>query len=346
MKRTISLLAVVLAGLLLLCSCQIVGPDLPETYAAGGVTVDSITAVAGRRTLDGITQSLTGDGKMESGLFSYSGADNAADDVAAYVAELTEEYGASVEGEYDPLAESGSIQLTVPGETAGMSLTITYGDGAYEVLVEQMAEAPKPVEEPEEGYPISADDAMNLLLTLTKIETGFSADISVYTKRTDEQLTTWNGVPYYVITVVADYEDGRPEEYRGTFYVSAEDGAILRYDLETDTAEQLRNGQRNTGSSTSSSGSGLSAEGAMNRLLTLSRSETGFSADISVYTRRVEETLVNYNGRNYYVITVVADYEDGRPEEYRGTFYVAQDGGEILRYDLDTDTAEVIRSGS
>ena len=101
--------------------------DRPETYAAGGVTVDSITAVAGRRTLDGITQSLTGDGKMESGLFSYSGADNAADDVAAYVAELTEEYGASVEGEYDPLAESGSIQLTVPGETAGMSLTITYG---------------------------------------------------------------------------------------------------------------------------------------------------------------------------------------------------------------------------
>ena len=84
----------------------------------------------------------------------------------------------------------------------------------------------------------------------------------------------------------------------------------------------------------------------MNRLLTLSRSETGFSADISVYTRRVEETPVNYNGRNYYVITVVADYEDGRPEEYRGTFYVAQDGGEILRYDLDTDTAEVIRSGS
>ena len=117
-----------------------------------------------------------------------------------------------------------------------------YKRQAYEVLVEQMAETPKPVEETEEGYPISADDAMNLLLTLTKIETGFSADISVYTKRTDEQLTTWNGVPYYVITVVADYEDGRPEEYRGTFYVAQDGGEILRYDLDTDTAEVIRSG--------------------------------------------------------------------------------------------------------
>lgn len=344
MTRMISTLIVAFAGSLLLSSCQIAGPDLPKTYIAGGVTVDSITAVTGKRTLDGITQSLTGDGQMESGLFSYSGADNAADDVAAYVAELTEEYGAVVEGDYDPLAESGTIQLTVAGESSGMLLTITYGDGAYEVLVEEKETSSAPTKEPEEGYPISADDAMNLLLTLTKIETGFTADISVYTKRTDEELTIWNGTAYYVITVVADYEDGRPEEYRGTFYISAEDGAILRYDLETDTAQQLRDGQRTTGGT--SSGSGLSAEGAMNRLLTLSKSETGFSADISVYTRRVEETPVNYNGRNYYVITVVADYEDGRPEEYRGTFYVAQDGGEILRYDLDTDTAEVIRSGS
>ena len=81
-------------------------------------------------------------------------------------------------------------------------------------------------------YALSKEDAYNRLLTLSKAETGFKADIGIYGYEIDDEVIELEGWHYYVITIVADYDDGRIE-YRGTFYVCCEDGTIMRHDLET-----------------------------------------------------------------------------------------------------------------
>ncbi|MEG1942742.1 MAG: hypothetical protein RR049_02910 [Angelakisella sp.] len=210
----------------------------PTAYRAGDMELRSITDVVGYRKLLGMSESLSGLGRAEAGEYTYKAGKAPKKDIEKYVKVLTEEYGASV-AEGASLGEtSGSLAVSVPtgADTIQVKLEISYDGDKYLLRVDEK-EIPPP--KPEKVVPIiSVDEAKNIMLTLTKKETGFKSDISVYTTELSNETVNYEGWDYYVFTVLADYSATRIE-YRGTFYVSCHDGAILRYDKETGTASRI-----------------------------------------------------------------------------------------------------------
>ncbi|MEG0852989.1 MAG: hypothetical protein RSF82_03890 [Angelakisella sp.] len=211
----------------------------PVTYRAGELEISAITEVIGYRKLLAMSESLSGLGRAEAGEYCYKAGKNPKDDVEKYLNLLTEEYGA-VAAEDAQLGENdGTLTLILPTETEDreVELTIRYDSEQYRLSIDEKTKAVKKPEKVEAL--ITPEEARNILLTLTKAETGFKSDISVYTSKLEEETVNVDGWDYYVFTVVADYSATRVE-YRGTFYISCNDGAVLRYDKETDTTSRIK----------------------------------------------------------------------------------------------------------
>lgn len=231
--------AVAVAAVLLFILIQLVPRTVkPTLYRVGESELTSLTEVVGHRKLLGMSESLSGLGRAQSGEYTYRAGMEPRQDVDSYLELLTGEYGATV-AEGAQLGETGGkVTVHIPTETAdsGIELTISYDSEKYTVTVD---EKQMPKAKPEKVEPlITTDAARDILLTLTKEETGFKQDVSVYTSNLEADTVNVDGWDYYVFTVVADYSATRIE-YRGTFYISCSDGAILRYDKETDTTSRI-----------------------------------------------------------------------------------------------------------
>lgn len=232
-------MAVAVAAVLLFFLIQLVPRTVkPTLYRVGESELPSLTEVVGHRKLLGMSESLSGLGRAESGSYAYRAGREPRRDVDSYLELLSGEYGATV-AEGAQLGETdGNVTVLIPaqGDDSNIELNISYSSEEYTVTVEEKR-LPKPKPEKTEAL-VTPEGAREILLTLTKEETGFKSDISVYTSKLEEDTVQVDGWDYYVFTVIADYSATRVE-YRGTFYISCNDGAILRYDKDTDTTSRI-----------------------------------------------------------------------------------------------------------
>lgn len=212
----------------------------PEHYRVGELDIKSITGVVGYRKVTGVTQSLSGTGRAEAGSYSYRAGKAPRADMEAYCALLQQEYGAVLADDSQLGERDGVLHLTLPSDEDDrlIMMEIEYDAESYAVKVE---EKPKPKEKQESEYAVNVtpEKARELVMTLTKQETGFKSDISVYTTELEPDTVNVDGWDYYVFTVIADYSATRIE-YRGTFYVGCYDGVVLSYDKETGVTSRLR----------------------------------------------------------------------------------------------------------
>lgn len=210
----------------------------PTLYRVGESELPSLTQVVGHRKLLGMSESLSGLGRAESGRYAYRAGREPRQDVDSYLELLADEYGGTV-AEGAQLGETdGKVTVLIPtqADDSSIELNISYSTEEYTVTVEEKR-LPKQKPEKTEAL-VTSDEAKEILLTLTKAETGFKSDISVYTAKLEEDTVQVDGWDYYVFTIIADYSATRIE-YRGTFYISCNDGAILRYDKDTDTTSRI-----------------------------------------------------------------------------------------------------------
>lgn len=212
----------------------------PVNYLVGEVPIKAITQVVGYRKVTEVTQSLSGLGRAQAGNYTYRAGSDPAKDIAEYCALLQKEYGAVPQTAL-PTGESGTVTLVIPSPQEGRQVTmkIAYDKVQYHIAVDEQALPTQQVVSQGTVVNVTPEQAKELLMTLTKKETGFTADISVYTTTLEPDKATVEGWDYYVFTVVADYSATRIE-YRGTFYVSVSDGVILSYNKDTDTTSRLR----------------------------------------------------------------------------------------------------------
>ncbi|MEG1687276.1 MAG: hypothetical protein RR276_05275 [Angelakisella sp.] len=213
----------------------------PEFYSIGELKIQSLTHVVGNRKVLGISESLSGLGRPASGVYTYQAGESPEEDIQTYCTLLQQEYGAQP-AEDSPEGEgNGKRFLTIPtgNEQSHVVISLVYDSKQYVVTLEEQL-IPKAPDPPAiKPRTLTAEEAYNKLMSLTKDETGFKADISVYGYLIDPEPVLLDGWEYYVITIQAEYSPTNIE-YRGTFYVGCFDGVILRYDLETATASRVR----------------------------------------------------------------------------------------------------------
>lgn len=212
----------------------------PERYNVGELSLQAITEVVGYRKVTSVSQSLSGTGRAESGSYSYKAGKTPLSDIESYLALLTSEYSAELLPESTKGATEGKLLLTLPSskEATVITMEIAYSPESYDITVgEKLVIGDKP----ESEYPVTVtpDDATNLVMSLTKKETGLKSDISVYTTTLEDGTVNVDGWDYYVFNVVADYSATRIE-HRATYYVGCYDGVILSYDKESDTTSRIR----------------------------------------------------------------------------------------------------------
>lgn len=235
----VATLGVAAAATLLFFLVQLVPRTVkPTVYRVGELELASLTQVVGHRKLLSMRESLTGLGRAASGEYSYQAGREPKKDVEEYLALLSREYGAQLPLDAQLGEASGSVTVQLPtgDEQSQVELNILYDSEHYTLQLDEK-QVPKPRPEKVEAK-ITPEQARDILLTLTKAETGFKQDISVYTSQLEPDTMNVDGWDYYVFTIVADYSATRIE-YRGTFYIACHDGAILRYDKETDTTSRI-----------------------------------------------------------------------------------------------------------
>lgn len=213
----------------------------PENYRVGEMEIQAITQVVGYRKVLGVTESLSGIGRAESGSYTYRAGNDPDSDIQTYYTLLREEYGAAFTDESDTGEGEGYLALAIPSPVEGyrIAMTITYDSEEYVVTVDEEIEPRETASGTPQEVNVTPEQARELVLSLTKAETGFKADISVYTTELEEEKVSLDGWDYYVFTVIADYSATRIE-YRGTFYVGCYDGVVLSYDKDTGTTSRLR----------------------------------------------------------------------------------------------------------
>lgn len=209
----------------------------PERYRTADIEIPSITQVVGYRELSTMTQDLTGTGKVTAATFQYINCKTPADDIITYSKSMQDNHSAIELESNTTNKQNGTVSLLFEGESKQVIMDFSYDSNSYEISMQEK-EKPKPSPDSSE-HAISPEKAREILLTLTKAETGFKADISVYTSNLLDEIVKVDGWDYYAFEVVADYPDGRID-YRGTFYISCDDGVILKYDKDTNTTSRVR----------------------------------------------------------------------------------------------------------
>lgn len=220
----------------------------PTHYNVGDWQIEAMTEVVGYRKVVGIIEGRSGDGRLEAASYRYRLGENPQQDIESYAALLQQEHSAVLDQQQpDPPSGGGVVALTIPpaGES-DLQLTVTLSYDSQDCVV-QLASRKQPQQRPDvtQEVNVTPQQAQELLLTLTKAETGFKQDISVYSVRQEEQNAQVDGWDYYVFTVEADYSATRVE-YRGTFYVGCYDGVVLKYDKETGETSRLRGSMNET----------------------------------------------------------------------------------------------------
>lgn len=239
----ICVLAVCLVAALLLGLRPLVAQRTakPESYKVGGLEIESLTQVVGYRKVTNVKQSLSGTGRVYLCSYSYRAGSAPNEDIAAYSEVLERDYLAvRDEHESNGTAANGRLVYNLPtqDEKTIVVVELNYDKDGYTVMLE---EREKQSEKQNEARPvnITPEQARNLVLSLTKEETGFKADISVYTTNLEQETVTIDGWDYYELTVIADYSETRIE-YRGTFYVGCYDGIVISSNKETGVTSRLR----------------------------------------------------------------------------------------------------------
>ena len=207
----------------------------PEFYNIGDTSIPSFTQVVGYHKVIHTTQELDGTGRFQAGDYLYTLGETPVEDKTAYYQYLQKE----LDGVLSQVDEN-IIILPSDIEDKQIEISLTVEDNHYLVHVSEEKTQNKIDEEQNKEANISRERAKEMLLSLTKEETGFRADISVYTCVLEEEIVMLDDWEYYVFNIIADYTDGRADEHRGTFYVGCHDGILLSYDKETDTAARIR----------------------------------------------------------------------------------------------------------
>ncbi len=216
----------------------------PMTYKIGTVSIPSLSTVNKDVRFLLNKGTIGGDGLYLGLKYEYKNIENSTttltDDIKIYIDLLKSDYGAEL---LEISNDKNSVKLQMPTKTDDkkIEMTISFNDGKYFVdLQEVLMKIDKPiVEEPKNK--ISEEQAKEILLSLTKKETNFRAEISVYTVELLPEPVIIDGWKYYVFDVIADYSATR-KEHRGTFYVSCDDGMILRYNKDTGGTSFVKEG--------------------------------------------------------------------------------------------------------
>ncbi len=204
----------------------------PAPYMVGTVEIPSFAQVVeGSKLMDSV-QELSGEGRLLEGEYIYSFSDDPSVAAETYTKELLDKLTNAT------VNDAGEIVIASDIEGSSIVIKIEPQEEHCYIKVSELGNgnlAGDVVDDgSDKGFLLTAEEAYSkYLLTLTKEQTGFLADISVYTVNTATETVEYDGGHYYVFTIVADYEDGRPVEYRGTFYVGCNDGVIFRHNLET-----------------------------------------------------------------------------------------------------------------
>lgn len=203
----------------------------PEYYQVGELEIPSFTTVVGYRKITSVTQDLDGAGYILGGDFLYEIGEEPDVDIKTYTDYLIGELGGEFSKEVDD-----TIVLTLKNNRQ-INVSVSQLEDSYQVNI--IESAVPPIITGTDGQVvsyISREEAKEILLTLTKEETGFKAEIDVYSINTVTEPVKYGDKDYYVFNVVADYGDGRPIEPRGTFYIGCISGDLLMYNEEDNTA--------------------------------------------------------------------------------------------------------------
>ena len=207
-------------------------------YIVGGVNIPAIVD-------DGYTKvsgTLTGEGEYIKNRYEYRGKELEQAELSEYEKLLQQKYGAMA-ADTREISEEGSYTSRLYMQTDGerTKVSLSYDGSVY--VVDMLAEPStgKALDSYSPLSRVSAERAREILLSLKKSETGFLAEINVYTIEQQQELAELSGWKYYVFDVVAEYSAKRREP-RGTFYVSQDDGMVLRYNKADNTTTLIRKG--------------------------------------------------------------------------------------------------------
>ena len=211
--------------------------DEPSYYTIADIKIPSFANV--NESLDYVKNIGKSDidGDVWEVIYNYEVDEPRQEDIKSYTDMLTSELNAEAREINQNFA---SMEIPTSDENTKVDMKLTLDGNVYKLRFKKR-EIEQEKLEPPVIYNISEEKAEEILLSLTKKETGFTANIDIYSRELKDELVDIDGWKYYEFEIIADYSETR-KEYRGTFYISCDDGMVLKYNRNTKGTIYLREG--------------------------------------------------------------------------------------------------------